>query len=77
MTKPKRKIPIEVQSLARSHTEMAVKVLAGIALSGDKESARVAAAEALLDRGWGKARQNATLSGELEVTIRKIATNAK
>jgi hypothetical protein len=44
--------------LARQHTERALQVLAGIM---DQEaaphSARVAAATALLDRGWGKPTQ--------------------
>lgn len=34
-----------------------MKVLAGIAQNGKQESARVAAAKELLDRGWGKAEQ--------------------
>jgi hypothetical protein len=48
------KAPVEIRSLARSYTEMAIQTLAGIAQNGEQESARVRAAEALLDRGWGK-----------------------
>lgn len=51
------KSPIDIRSLARSHTEMAIKTLAGIAQNGEQEAARVRAAEALLDRGWGKPTQ--------------------
>ena len=52
------KTPTEIRSLARSHTEAAINVLAGIMNKTDApESARVAAAEKLLDRGWGKAVQ--------------------
>lgn len=48
----------EVESLARMHTHTAIKVLAAIAEKADApEAARVAAANSLLDRGWGKARQ--------------------
>jgi hypothetical protein len=47
----------EIRSLARSYTEMAIQTLAGIAQKGEQETARVRAAEALLDRGWGKATQ--------------------
>jgi hypothetical protein len=36
---------------------MAIKILAGIAKDGTNEGARVAAAVALLDRGWGKPTQ--------------------
>jgi hypothetical protein len=47
----------DIRSLARSYTEMAVQSLAGIAQNGQSESARVAACEALLSRGWGKPAQ--------------------
>jgi predicted thioesterase len=43
-----------IADLARVHSTTALKVLADIALKGDSESARVAAANALLDRGYGK-----------------------
>jgi len=49
------KAPIEIRSLARSHTASAIKTLAGI--MNEKKApaaARVSAAQALLDRGWGK-----------------------
>src|SRR3974390_2612441 len=67
--------PTEISSLARSHTKIAIKVLAGIAKDGTNESARVAAACALLDRGWGKPPQAQTgKNGEgcIEAIIRHI-----
>jgi hypothetical protein len=45
-----------VRELAKSHTEDAITALVDV-LSSDSASARVAAANALLDRGWGKAEQ--------------------
>lgn len=52
------KTPTEIKSLARTHTNAALKTLAGIMNKNDApESARVAAAKELLDRGWGKATQ--------------------
>ncbi|MGB8400511.1 hypothetical protein [Bradyrhizobium sp.] len=49
---------IEIRSLARSHTRTAINVLAGIMRSKDATAAaRVSAANAILDRGWGKATQ--------------------
>jgi hypothetical protein len=49
---------IEIRSLARSHTRTAVNVLVGIMRSKDATpAARVSAANAILDRGWGKAPQ--------------------
>lgn len=54
------KAPIDIRSLARSYTEMAIQTLAGIAQNGEQEAARVRASEALLDRGWGKPPQSIT-----------------
>ena len=48
----------EIRSLARSHTRTAISVLVGIMRSDDATpAARVSAANAILDRGWGKAAQ--------------------
>lgn len=59
------KAPIEIRSLARAHTERAIQTLAGVMDAADAPpSARVAAASALLDRGWGKP------DSKTEVTIR-------
>jgi hypothetical protein len=43
-----------LQSLARSHTEMALRTICGIAQNGKSEAARVAAAAIILDRAWGR-----------------------
>lgn len=56
------KTPTDIRSLARSHSDTAIKTLVGI--MNEKESppaARVAAANSLLDRGWGKAPQEMTV----------------
>ena len=61
--KSKSKAVAGVRALARRHSKAAVKVLA--AIMNDEEgpaTARVSAAQALLDRGWGKAAQ--PLAGE-------------
>src|SRR5215471_7747045 len=44
----------EIRDLAREHTDIAVRALVEIAANGRSESARVAAANSLLDRGWGR-----------------------
>lgn len=53
------KASTEIRSLARAHTDSALKTLAGI-MNQDSApaAARVQAAQALLDRGWGKATQH-------------------
>ena len=52
------KATAEIKSLARVHTASAINTLKGI--MNEKKApaaARVSAAQALLDRGWGKAVQ--------------------
>lgn len=52
------KTPADIRSLARNHTAKALSTLASIMNASDApHSARVMAAQALLDRGWGKATQ--------------------
>lgn len=48
----------EIRSLARSHTRTTINVLVGVMRSNEATpAARVSAANAILDRGWGKAAQ--------------------
>lgn len=57
--------------MARGHTESAINVLAGIMNKETApESARVAAANSLLDRGWGKAVQ--TIAGDEENPLQVV-----
>jgi hypothetical protein len=49
----------EIRSLARAHTRTAINVLVGIMRNKDSTAAaRVTAANAILDRGWGRAPQS-------------------
>ena len=55
---PRARAVTEIRSLARSHTRTALNVLVGVMRSKDATAAaRVSAANAILDRGWGKATQ--------------------
>ena len=69
----------EVIALARSHTVTAITALAEIAGSpASPESARVSAANALLDRAWGKpkdtvALENAEGGQPFQIVIRKLS----
>ena len=48
----------EIRSLARSHTRTALNILVQVMRNKDATpAARVSAANAILDRGWGKAIQ--------------------
>lgn len=69
----------EVIALARSHTVTAIEALAEIAgKASAPESARVSAANALLDRAWGKpkdtvALENAEGGQPFQIVIRKLS----
>ena len=74
MPDPAKKLPLNLESLARSYTERSIQILGGIAENGESESARVAACNILLDRGWGKPKTDNThaISGEVRVVLRKM-----
>jgi hypothetical protein len=49
---------VQIRSLARSHTRTAVNALVGVMRSKNAtHAARVSAANAILDRGWGRPPQ--------------------
>jgi len=78
--RPKKRLPKDLSSLARSYTDMAIRTLAGVAQSGESEAARVSAAGQLLDRGWGRPAQPVTGKDGVEdirVTIRTIIEGPK
>jgi hypothetical protein len=58
------KLPADLKSLARAHTAMGIKVLAGIAQNGTSEAARVSAVALLFERGWGRPPQAHTDGGD-------------
>lgn len=70
----------EVIALARSHTVLSINTLAEIAAKGDSEQARLGAANALLDRAWGKPKDTVALEGEgggpLQIVIRRESDGA-
>jgi hypothetical protein len=74
------KTPTEIASLARSFTKPALKTLAAIMHQPKAPAAaRVQAAVALLDRGWGKAAQLVAVDGEIrqlvEVKLNVVTPN--
>jgi hypothetical protein len=71
---PNKKLPLDLDSLARSYTEEAVRQIAAV-LSNDLDTGRrLTAAGMMLDRGWGRPKQDNThtLSGEVRVVLRKM-----
>ncbi|MFB6451753.1 hypothetical protein [Bradyrhizobium tunisiense] len=63
----------EIRSLARSHTRTVLRVLVGIMRSDDATPAvRLSAANAILDRGWGKSAQPIESGEEGVETIHRV-----
>jgi hypothetical protein len=66
---------LEIQSLARPHTRKILNVLMGIVRQEDcSPAARVAAAKAILDRGWGQpmAHPDSQPAAQITQIIREI-----
>ncbi|MCX8667070.1 hypothetical protein J3T99_05525 [Acetobacteraceae bacterium B3987] len=57
------KATAEIKELAREHGPAAIKALAQLLMSADSDTARIAAAKELLDRGYGKATATQEISG--------------
>lgn len=56
-----------VAQLARAHTAAAIKTLADLCNGASNEPKdRIAAANALLDRGWGKPKESLDLDANIE-----------
>lgn len=77
---PRKRIPSDLRSLARGHTELCIRVLAGIvSQEAIPAAARVSAAGILLDRGWGKALQphGGEDESNIQIVIRQIVDIGK
>ena len=74
------KATADIRSLARAQTTRAIRTLTGVCGSkAAPAAARVSAASALLDRGWGKAPQPhaGEDGGNIQVTIRQIVESVE
>ena len=71
---PKKKLPIDLESLARSFTERSIQVLGGLIENGETDAVKVSACAQLLDRGWGRPKQDNThdVKGEIKVVMRRM-----
>ena len=62
---PRSELIRSIESRAQEYASIALDALIAVAGEGRSESARVAAAQALLDRGYGKPRQALEHSGSI------------
>jgi hypothetical protein len=63
---------LEIEAMAKEYAGDALKALVAVAGESKNDSARVAAATALLDRGYGRPRQALEHTGEVAVEMLAI-----
>jgi len=65
----KNKSTAEIKELAQTYSANALSTLATIMRNSDNDTARIAAAKELLDRGYGKVTQAVEVSGSLSIEM--------
>lgn len=63
------KATADIKAFAQEYGEQAIKTLADLMLTAEADSAKIAAAKELLDRGYGKSTQYAEIAGKDGVAI--------
>ena len=66
------KATADIKAAAQAYTEDALATLAQIMKAGESEAARVAAANSILDRGFGKPRQSMDLDAQVKADFSTI-----
>jgi hypothetical protein len=66
------KATADIKAAAQAYTEDALATLAQIMKAGESEAARVAAANSILDRGFGKPRQSMDLDAQVKAEFSTI-----
>lgn len=62
----------EVRELAKKYTLQAIERLADIMDNGDKDAAKINAATALLDRGWGRPSQSIDIDDAVKDLVQLV-----
>ena len=66
------KATADIKAAAQQYTDDALLTLANIMKSGESEAARVAAANSILDRGYGKPKQSLDVEADVKASVTKI-----
>lgn len=66
------KITADIKAAAQQYTDDALQTLAQIMKAGESEAARVAAANSILDRGYGKPKQSLDVDADVKAFVTKI-----
>lgn len=72
----KNKATAELQELARTYTAAALAELGRLSVAAESETARVAACNSLLDRGYGKPNQALEVTHDGELTLQSAPVSA-
>jgi hypothetical protein len=68
------KVTAELRESAQQYTDEALSTLAGIMRSSKNDQARAAAANSILDRGWGKPHQTSDVAVNRNRDLREWTT---
>ena len=68
----KRNQIANVSEFARDYTELAIKTLVQVATASESDAARVSAANAILDRGYGKPFQAVQITGDPQAPVHTV-----
>jgi hypothetical protein len=66
------RITADIKALAQQYGADAIGTIVGIMNTSENDTARLAAAKELIDRGYGKASQAVEVNGEVGLTIEII-----
>ena len=66
------KVTADIRAAAQAYTDDALATLAQIMKAGASEAARVAAANSILDRGFGKPRQAMDVDAQVKTDVTVI-----
>ena len=66
------KATADIRAAAQAYTDDALATLAQIMKAGESEAARVAAANSILDRGFGKPRQAMDVDAQVKTDVTVI-----
>jgi hypothetical protein len=67
--KPKTEEERTLEAMCREKTPDALKVILGLMAKSKMDRAKLAAAQYIIDRGWGKAKESIELSGKVSLSI--------
>lgn len=66
-----------LEAMCKDKTPEALATILAIMEDGQQERARLAAAQYIIDRGWGKAKESVELSGSVAHTLSDAELDAK